>query len=328
MSGTSLRLADLIERDGEPRLLDLRLAEVLGYVTPVSIRVLFRDNRDELERYGPLIMEPIKNTDPLGRGRPGHCFFANEAQALLLCMKAQTPRAADARQEVITVFLAYRHGTLVPATAATDQLLGAIRDEVKAQGVKVDQIAANQHITLDTVVRIERRQEEQQENSRRRFTFPMVQQYLAFAVHDGRKCPVCRDRFVVVVENGVVKKLASHVHHVIRVGSARIEHGMLMCAGPESCHADRHAAVPKIPEQDFLLIFHEYQRRLALFLNSQVPLPFGPLQFGAPRYTDGAMWKPRPDPARVSTNTAQTRIKSKKQLSLDEIETAWKESFR
>lgn len=93
----------------EPRLLDTRIAERLGYERPADIRDLIERNSEELETYGGIIRAIRKNT---GRGRPANEYFLNEAQTLLICMFSKTANAAACRKEVIEVYLAYRRGEL------------------------------------------------------------------------------------------------------------------------------------------------------------------------------------------------------------------------
>lgn len=116
-SASALTLSDLNTTvNHEPRILDLRIAERLGMGNPRSIRETIEANRAELERYGSLSVVP---TNPRKKGgRPGREFYLNEPQTVLLCMLSRTERAADVRQEVIEVFMAYRRGELAaPAKA-------------------------------------------------------------------------------------------------------------------------------------------------------------------------------------------------------------------
>nr|HMO30064.1 hypothetical protein [Enterovirga sp.] len=105
----SLAVSDLTVSGDEPRILDLVLAGRLGFVAPREIRQLILRNKAELEGYGNLWRRATKS---LGRGRPGHEYHLNEAQALLICALARTSMAARIRRELITVFMEYRRGTL------------------------------------------------------------------------------------------------------------------------------------------------------------------------------------------------------------------------
>jgi molybdopterin synthase catalytic subunit len=112
MSATSaspISLSDLETADDEPRVKDVRIAERLGMTQPLNIRQTIEANRGELERYGAIFTHRVKNT---GRGRSATEYYLNEPQTLLLCMLSRTDRAADVRQEVIEVFMAYRRGEL------------------------------------------------------------------------------------------------------------------------------------------------------------------------------------------------------------------------
>src|SRR4051812_24704912 len=114
MSAALIKLDDLrvIAQGDEPRIQDWKLAIALGFKAPRQIRELIERNRAELERYGVLSCRTTNSSDPLGRGRPAQEYWLNEAQALLVCMKSDAPRAADVRHEVITVYQAWRRGEL------------------------------------------------------------------------------------------------------------------------------------------------------------------------------------------------------------------------
>ncbi|MBB4287606.1 hypothetical protein [Roseospira goensis] len=109
LDASPLSLADLETATDEPRILDLRLAERLGYDRPADIRELVDRNKEELETYGGIFRTARKNP---GRGRPGKAYFLNEGQALLVCMLSRTERAAAIRREVVAVFMAHRRGLL------------------------------------------------------------------------------------------------------------------------------------------------------------------------------------------------------------------------
>jgi hypothetical protein len=70
---------------------DLRLAERLEFARPRDIRQLIERNREELERHGGL-RYGAANPGSQG-GRPSTEYWLNEAQAVLLCMRSDAPRA-------------------------------------------------------------------------------------------------------------------------------------------------------------------------------------------------------------------------------------------
>jgi len=114
--------------EGEPRVHDLILAERLGFERPRVIRELIERNKPELERYGGLPCGTA-NPSPLG-GRPATEYWLNEAQALLICIRSDAEHAADVREEIIKVFVAWRHGELVPASSqVTLTAIGELFDE-------------------------------------------------------------------------------------------------------------------------------------------------------------------------------------------------------
>ncbi len=114
-----LSLSDLdTANDDDPRILDLRIAERLGFDRPRDIRKLVERNRAELEAYGEFCATVAQNSDSQGRGRPGTDYWLNEPQVLLVCMLSRTPAAAAVRREVIRVFMAWRWGQLPTAKPA------------------------------------------------------------------------------------------------------------------------------------------------------------------------------------------------------------------
>jgi hypothetical protein len=107
-----ITVADLqvIEPGELPRVRDIRLGERLGMVDPQrQIRELVKNNEAELQRYGNL---SARTTNSGQRGRPGTEYWLNEAQCILLVMKSNTDAAADARQEIIEVYMVWQHGEL------------------------------------------------------------------------------------------------------------------------------------------------------------------------------------------------------------------------
>lgn len=109
MNALALRTSDLTAVDDEPRIKDVRIGACLGMGQPLNIRKVIEANRAELERYGNIFTQHVKNGE---RGRPSFEYYLNEGQTLLLCMFSRTDRAADVREQVIKVFMAYRRGAL------------------------------------------------------------------------------------------------------------------------------------------------------------------------------------------------------------------------
>lgn len=146
--GMQLTTADLHLMNGEPRVLDLKLAEALDFERPRAIRQIISRNIDELRQHGDLISSSTNDNDddddpnsprgvansPRRRGAPSLDYWLNEAQALLICMFSRTQKAAEARGELIRVFIAYRRGELTrafvdPQGDAGDRWKGAPNQE-------------------------------------------------------------------------------------------------------------------------------------------------------------------------------------------------------
>lgn len=112
---------DLHVLDAEPRILDLRLAEALGFVHPLNIRKLIRRNSAELAQHGEVFSTVAKTSDPQRGGRPGAEYWLNEPQSVLLCMFARTARGAEVRKEIIEVFIGWRRSHAFPALQPPEQ---------------------------------------------------------------------------------------------------------------------------------------------------------------------------------------------------------------
>lgn len=111
MNVIALHPDDLSLHNGEPRVKDLRLAQVLEFSNHYNIRQLIKRNEAEMQKHGQVFCTAQKNTqDPQGRGRPAMEYLLNEAQALVISMLARTPRAPEVRKMVIDVFMQWRRG--------------------------------------------------------------------------------------------------------------------------------------------------------------------------------------------------------------------------
>ena len=108
LTTTGLSVTDLTLKNAEPRVLDVLLAERLGMALPRTIRTKIKENFSELSMHGVVCSETQQTTAK--GGRPGTAYYLNEPQALLLCMFANTPKAAEIRKSVIDVFMEYRRG--------------------------------------------------------------------------------------------------------------------------------------------------------------------------------------------------------------------------
>jgi hypothetical protein len=104
---------NITEYAGEPRILDLDLAAGLGFLEPRAIHRLVDRHGDALARFGDIPVTVTQNTDPLGRGRPGKAYLLNRKQALYICAKSETPRAAEVTIQMVEVFDRYLEGKTV-----------------------------------------------------------------------------------------------------------------------------------------------------------------------------------------------------------------------
>ena|GEM_PF-2433800 len=136
-STRTLSVSDLntkITKD-EPRIRDARLGERLGFDRARKVRDLIERNIKELQAYGAAPRRGALVKRPQGGTINVQEYWLNEAQSLLLCMFARTDKAAEVRQELISVFLAVRHGTFrheQTRTTVTGGLTIEQQDEIKA----------------------------------------------------------------------------------------------------------------------------------------------------------------------------------------------------
>lgn len=114
MGALALTAGDLRQFDGEARVQDARLGAVLGMAQPLNIRRVIEKNANELAMHGPI--HAAREMVRLGSGsqREVTVYYLNEAQALLICMFSRAKRAPDVRAQIIAVYMAYRHGHLIP----------------------------------------------------------------------------------------------------------------------------------------------------------------------------------------------------------------------
>jgi len=103
--------------NNEPRVAHQKLAKALGFKYPHKFKHLIERNIEELQRYGEIVstVDGIKidsETNPKGAGRKGVTLWLNEPQSVISTLRSDAPKAPDARQEVVEVFIAYRHGQI------------------------------------------------------------------------------------------------------------------------------------------------------------------------------------------------------------------------
>lgn len=229
LQSTDLRV---IDGANEPRVHDIRLAEALDFERSRVIRELIERNVVELERYGGLPCHTANHG--VQGGRPGREYWLNEAQALLICIKSEAPRAADVREEIIKVFLAWRHGHLVPASPITLDAVGNLFDrklEPVHRGMTeirgdIAEVRGNVVFLSERVGHIEMRVEDMAPRhdftrwTQRQWGYVIVKRY-------GCYCPCCRKN--AVVNNDGHKLGVAHADHFNGRERNRPDDGWLVC---------------------------------------------------------------------------------------------------
>lgn len=153
-----LSVSDLnLTFDAEPRVAHTKLAVALNYSQQHKLRHLVERNTGEFERYGRL---PSTMDESTG-GRFGQIIWLNEGQAILAAVKSNTDRAAEVRHQVITVFMAYRHGqSLVPVRAherrQSTSTEVALRLKTNVDRLEKILLAHERAAALDTVLQMAR----------------------------------------------------------------------------------------------------------------------------------------------------------------------------
>lgn len=95
--------------DGDARIADTHVQQVLGYGRINDLHRIIRKHEEELESYGGVLCRSGKASS----GQNVLTYFLTEAQATLVCMFARTPRAAEARRLIVEVFTRWRRGEVV-----------------------------------------------------------------------------------------------------------------------------------------------------------------------------------------------------------------------
>lgn len=131
MTARAITIADLVAFDGEPKILDLRLAEGLGFVRARDIRKLVERNLSELEQYGE-VCATVAQTSPRG-GRPSIEYWLSMEQALTVSVLSNASNAPEVRRLLIAVFMAWWRGDLEARKPAIDDPLPVDRRQALAE---------------------------------------------------------------------------------------------------------------------------------------------------------------------------------------------------
>lgn len=119
--------------DGTPRMMDLTLAEALGFARPSNIRRIITRHIPSLKRFGEVcstVEQTLKNKMNSG-GRPGKAYYLNKKQALYICTKSETENATEVTIQMVEVFDAYTSGKTVNVEAHTRRTSTKVDDAVR-----------------------------------------------------------------------------------------------------------------------------------------------------------------------------------------------------
>jgi hypothetical protein len=113
---SNLTIKDLNnEVNHEPRIMDLRLGEFLGFAQPVNIKKLIRKHIVALEK-----IATVSAVETVKRGQKSTSYYLNKKQAIYICIKSETELATEKTLEIVEIYDAYTQGKLTsPATHAS-----------------------------------------------------------------------------------------------------------------------------------------------------------------------------------------------------------------
>ena len=245
-----LREEDVRLVEDEPRIQDIRLAEALEFAHPLHIRKLIERNSEELSRHG-VLSTTDKTSGPQG-GRPGTEYWLNEAQAILICMRSDAPRAADVRAEIIDVFRRWRHGEIVPVSHApvTLEAIGTLFDtKLEPMRVEIKQIQGNVLFLARRVDDIVPRREFPKE-TKQRWRYVVFRRY-------SLECTCCRHEKIIDAEQNALPNL-NYDHFRGRELNGPYD-GWPVCT---RCNLKLRDNEFKNAATKHFDVFHDYQRQL------------------------------------------------------------------
>lgn len=91
----------LTSDDDEPRILDVRLAEALGFQRPRNIRRIIARHMDALATFGRC--STVEHRPERG-GTPEVRYYLNRKQAIYIAAKSETERAVEITIQVVQIF--------------------------------------------------------------------------------------------------------------------------------------------------------------------------------------------------------------------------------
>lgn len=106
--------------DSDPRILDIRVAEALGFRRPAAIRQLISRHSRHLVKLGGVIHTAWRSPDSLRVGRPPKAYWLNKKQALYICTKSDTSRATEVTIQMVEVYDAYTASITTSTAVPTD----------------------------------------------------------------------------------------------------------------------------------------------------------------------------------------------------------------
>jgi hypothetical protein len=275
-AGSHLTSQDLsvIDGDDEPRVRDIRLAEVLGFDRPRKIRELIERHMAELKTFGPSPQVGAMVSLGSGAQREVKEYWLNEAQALLVCTRAETPAAQGVRRQLITIFIAWRHGKLTPSPPMSqadlveaigrmtreifaplairfdghDKAIEGVTSEVKVMHIKLTEQSRQIGVIQQTL-----------STKRKKVNDTTKQDHIYAVCELGGRCPCCGQNEIVSSDRQMYRGLAEF-DHFYQTSRADLMHTWLICT---KCH--QALTTGRVSRQERETQFKDYhEKRLRL----------------------------------------------------------------
>jgi hypothetical protein len=156
----------LVDGGQEPRILDVVLAERLGYERPADIRELIgRLIADGILNESEVI-RTVRKTSPKG-GRPGKEYWLTEEQAILVTTQSETATARTMLKTIVHVFRLASHGQLPGQQDAALQIrrmselltrmVESNTKQIEAMAARLDSLATTANETSRKVTVLDQR---------------------------------------------------------------------------------------------------------------------------------------------------------------------------
>jgi phage regulator Rha-like protein len=125
--------------EGELRILDIELAERLGFARPRVIRELIERHIEALSALGA-VCRTVRQTSSDKGGRPATEYYLNRKQAIFVTAKSATTEATEITIEIIERFNAYERGVMPRQIAEAFEVIALQNRIIIEQNERFDRL--------------------------------------------------------------------------------------------------------------------------------------------------------------------------------------------